>query len=108
MIDFANHWNETMTTKRTAAQAAKTCERFAVDLSAYFDGELDGPELAAVEKHLGGCNACTEKLEKLKKLRAAMSGLSTPASRRSSVLNLLRSELRGDGAPKPSDKRPLS
>lgn len=93
-----------MTTKRLDVQAAKTCERFAVDLSAYFDGELDGAELVAVEQHLSGCGACTEKLEKLNKLRVAMTGLSLPASRRGSVLGLLRSELRGNGASKPPDK----
>jgi anti-sigma factor RsiW len=94
-----------MTTKRTDSQVTSACERLAVDLSAYFDGELEGKALGVVEQHLSGCAACTEKLEKLKQLRAAMAGLSAPASRRGSVLSLLRSELQGGGALKPPVKR---
>lgn len=102
-------WNAAMTNKRLSAKpAAKTCEQYSVDLSAYFDGELEGAEQDAVELHLKTCEACTRKLDNLKRLRRAMSALSTPIPRRGSVLDLLRAEMQGERAEKAVAKRPLS
>ncbi len=102
-------WNAAMTNKRPSAKpAAKTCEQYSVDLSAYFDGELEGVEREAVELHLKTCAACTDKLDNLKRLRSAMSALSTPVPRRGSVLDLLKAELRGERADRTEGKRPAS
>src|SRR5262249_49928934 len=99
-------WNTAMTTKRPKVMA-KTCEQLSVDLSAYSDGELEGPEREALEVHLATCGACTKKLSDLKRLRGALSSLSAPVTRRGSVLDLLKAEMRNEGVGKPG-KRPLS
>jgi anti-sigma factor RsiW len=109
MTASAIDWNAAMTMKRSSAQAtAKACEQLAVDLSAYFDGELGDAERNAVEQHVSECDACTDKLENLKKLRNAMSNLAIPTSRRGSVLEMLKAELRGEGGMKSSGKRRMT
>ncbi len=101
-------WNTAMTTKRSTTKVmAKTCEQLSVDLSAYSDGELEGPEREALELHIATCDACARKLNDLKRLRSALTTLSAPVTRRASVLDVLKAELRGDGASKLA-KRPLS
>ena len=92
-------WNTAMTTKRqTAARTAKTCEQLSMELSAYFDGELEAPDRAAIELHVSECEACSRKLEQMRKLRSALSTLSSGAPRTGSVLDMLRAELQGGGA----------
>ena len=94
-------WNTAMTTKRqSAARTAKTCEQLSMELSAYFDGELDPADRAAIELHVSECEACSRKLEQMRKLRSALSSLSAGAPRTGSVLDMLRAELRsGTGDP---------
>lgn len=100
-------WNAAMTTKQPRVKGS-ACEQFSVDLSAYSDGELDGPEREALEVHLATCGACTKKLSDLKRLRSALTTLSAPVTRRGSVLDVLKAEMRGEGAGKSPAKRPLS
>lgn len=42
-----------------------TCEEIEEKLSAWFDGELDGPEQRQVEQHLQTCSACRKKGQQL-------------------------------------------
>ncbi|NLP12713.1 hypothetical protein GX408_20115 [bacterium] len=42
-----------------------TCEEIENKLSAWFDGELDGPEQRQVEQHLQTCSACRKKGQQL-------------------------------------------
>ena len=44
-------------------------------LGRYHDGQLDGPEAAAVRAHLEGCTECTHELAALRALRAPAAGL---------------------------------
>jgi len=48
------------------------CEKFAVDLSAYFDDELGAEEATAVKAHLTGCARCRADLDKMRGLRDAL------------------------------------
>jgi len=41
-------------------------------VQAYFDGELDAPSAADIERHSGACAECRELLEDLHRLRAAV------------------------------------
>lgn len=46
-----------------------------MELSAYFDGELEGDSLKEVEAHLTNCEECQQRLEKMKKISRAVSSL---------------------------------
>lgn len=69
------------------------CPEYRVDLSAYFDGELDGESLLRMEQHLQQCEGCQASLAKLRKLRSAMSELGRGAREGQSVLEALRKRL---------------
>ena len=67
------------------------CEAIAVDLSAFYDGELEGERSAAVEAHLRDCLACRSHLENMSKLSKALHSIgSLGAPRRPLVEELLR------------------
>jgi anti-sigma factor RsiW len=73
---------------------ATGCKAYAVQLSAYFDGELEGAELQAVEAHLAGCDGCRNTLQRLGKLRHALHTLARPTGRQSrSILDDLKARL---------------
>ncbi len=59
-----------------------TCEEIDNKLSAWFDGELDGPEQRQVEQHLQTCSACRNKGQQLLALHTqgkhALSGYRLP------------------------------
>ncbi len=59
-----------------------TCEQIEEKLSAWFDGELDGPEQRQVEQHLQTCSACRKKGQQLLALHTqgkdALSGYRLP------------------------------
>lgn len=44
-------------------------------ISAYLDGELNGPELKGFLQHLGGCGPCSEELLEIQEVRAAVRSL---------------------------------
>ncbi|HUJ74443.1 MAG TPA: zf-HC2 domain-containing protein [bacterium] len=76
------------------AALRKDCGQIAVDLSAYFDGELAGRSKAAVELHLSTCEACRKRLAGMAQIHHALNTLADPTSqRRGSVLELLKSKL---------------
>jgi len=102
-------WTTAMTTKRQSAPGAvKSCEPFSADLSAYFDGELDGADGAALELHLSACEACRRKLDQMRSLRSAMTRLAAATPRGASVLDLLKAEMRKEAAGKAAGERGTS
>ncbi|MDH4249484.1 MAG: zf-HC2 domain-containing protein [Deltaproteobacteria bacterium] len=71
-----------------------SCAKYSVDLSAYFDGELEAGEEATLKAHLEGCSTCRERLDKMNLIRSAMSGFGKGALRgQGSVLESLRAKL---------------
>jgi anti-sigma factor RsiW len=75
------------------------CREYAVDLSAYFDGELDAQASRSMETHLTSCADCRDTLDKFKALRGALTALSRPPGRTRSVLDELRRKLELDAHP---------
>jgi anti-sigma factor RsiW len=69
-------------------------------VQAYFDGELDAPAAAEIERHSEGCSACRTLLEDLKQVRAALreelTYRSAPAALRARISRSLDKE--GAGA----------
>ena len=72
---------------------SKDCKPFSVELSAYFDDELEGEELEGMEAHLSDCEDCQEGLKKLKRLRKALSTMRESPTHHRSVLDDLRAKL---------------
>ena len=72
---------------------SKGCKTYAVDLSAYFDGELEGDAAERVRTHLGGCEDCREALARLGTLRTALHTLSRPSRPGRSILGDLKAKL---------------
>jgi anti-sigma factor RsiW len=56
----------------------KACEEMALELSAYFDGELTPAEHGRIESHLNGCESCNNALEDMGRLRSAFQALESP------------------------------
>lgn len=44
-------------------------------ISAYLDGELDGPELTELMDHLPSCGRCSVEIEEIQRVRAAVRSL---------------------------------
>lgn len=83
------------------------CKKYSVDLSAYFDGELEGKELAQMEAHLADCENCRSGLDKMTLLSSALSSISQSPIHRRSVLKDLRAKLKlGDEEDAGSDRLP--
>jgi anti-sigma factor RsiW len=63
-----------------------------MELSAYFDNELDAAETAQVKQHLEHCAVCRKKLEGMQRLRDGFAQLAMHrvAPRRSILQGLLR------------------
>ena len=72
---------------------SKECKSYSVDLSAYFDGELEGEALEKMQIHLKGCKDCKQKLDKFGKLHNAMAGLSGPSRQGRSILDDIKAKL---------------
>ena len=89
----------------------KGCKAYAVDLSAYFDGELEGAARQDMEAHLGACEGCRDTLQRLARLRSALHAMARPTGRRSrSVLEDLKARLAEEEGwdASPSDKPLIS
>jgi anti-sigma factor RsiW len=71
----------------------KACKPYAVDLSAYFDGELAGEERQAMEAHLADCEGCRDTLARFRKMRTALHELARPPRKRQSILADLKARL---------------
>jgi anti-sigma factor RsiW len=85
---------------------SKGCKSFAVDLSAYFDGELEGDSLRHMEAHLADCAGCRDTLKRFSKLRSALHALARPP-RRGSILEDLQSRLAEEDEPAGEAGKPL-
>jgi anti-sigma factor RsiW len=77
---------------------SKACKTYEVELSAYFDGELEGAALQRMEAHLAGCAGCRDTLQRLGKLRKALLAMAKPPRRRRSILEDLQARLAEEGA----------
>jgi len=84
----------------------KACKPYAVDLSAYFDGELEGDELKAMEAHLSECEGCRNTLARFGKMRSALHELARPPRKRQSILEDLKARL-AEEEPSPRKDKPL-
>ena len=69
------------------------CYAYAVDLSAYFDRELDPGRVDPLETHLDGCGSCTANLEQMRELSAAMGKVSRIQAPRRPLIEELLTEL---------------
>jgi len=76
---------------------SKGCKTYAVDLSAYFDGELEGEAAERMKTHLGGCDGCREALDRLGKLRSALHSLARPSQPGRSILSDLKARMAEEG-----------
>jgi predicted anti-sigma-YlaC factor YlaD len=82
----------------------RDCQDFAVELSAYFDNELNEQDALVVEAHLAECANCRGDLEKMGKLRAMLNAPSAPTLPEEQLIQDLMRALRG---PEPRDGRDL-
>jgi anti-sigma factor RsiW len=90
------------------ATMVKGCKAYAVELSAYFDGELEGRALQDIEAHLTGCDACRNTLDRLTRLRVALHAMTRPHRRHGSILEDLRARLaQEEGADAAASDKPL-
>ena len=74
----------------------KGCEKYSVELSAFFDGELESEEKSIMEAHLETCEGCRHSLGRLKQLHGALASLSAPPLRQRSILDEIKSKLNLD------------
>lgn len=75
----------------------KCCEKYAAALSAFADGELNGPEREELLAHIEHCDACREYLSELMVLRAVfeeMPELQAPQGFAEKVLDRMHEEER--------------
>lgn len=61
------------------------CDKIRRDLAAFIDGELEDGEVADIEKHLTGCEACREGLDELRRTARALEELLEPMALSESV-----------------------
>lgn len=54
------------------------CNKVAILLDAFVDGELNGQEMLAVREHLSKCVCCEQEYQTLRLLKTEMSNLSLP------------------------------
>lgn len=88
-------------------EMSKDCKPFSVELSAYFDNELEGEELKDMEAHLSDCEKCREGLEKLQRLRNALSTMRKTPIHHRSVLDDLRAKLALENEDDSPEESPL-
>ena len=74
------------------------CGKFAVELSVYFDGELEGEAAEAMEGHLEVCPSCRASLEKMRRIRSAMhTAAKGPRTQRRSMVDEIMARLDDGG-----------
>lgn len=95
------------TSSGKAAGRAGGCKAYAVDLSAYFDNELQGPARERLTEHLATCAKCRETLRRLGTLRNALHALAKPPRRRRSILEDLQARLAEEDDETPASDKPL-
>lgn len=85
---------------------SKGCAKYSLDLSAYFDGELEGEALTRLQEHLDECEACQAALDKFRRIREAMTQLARRPGGSKSILDAVRARLEEEG-PRRRAKKPL-
>ena len=88
---------------------SKGCKAYALELSAYFDDELEGDAHQRIEQHLAECSACRDTLRRLGRLREALHTLARPKSGQRSILQDLQERLgeAEEDAPAAPDEPPV-
>ena len=59
-------------------------------LSSLLDGELSEAEMAAAQRHLEGCEVCTDELDEIERTRQLLRGLDAPRPPEGFVVGLVR------------------
>ena len=72
------------------------CRDFSTDLSAYFDGELEGKSLQLLETHLQDCGGCRGDLEKMGKIRSALFSMTSSPADREPLVHQIMEKIRRD------------
>ena len=75
---------------------SRKCRDFSTDLSAYFDGELEGRCLQLLESHLQDCNGCRGDLEKMGKIRSALFSMTGSPAEREPLVHQIMEKIRRD------------
>ncbi len=101
LADFNSRWLADEHLMAGTDMSDKACKAYSVDLSAYFDGELEGDELARLEAHLDDCDACRGSLDRFTQLRSALNSMAKPPRRRGSILDELQAKLKVEAGGKP-------
>jgi len=70
----------------------KACKAFAVDLSAFLDGELNTAEAKIVSEHVAHCTHCQDSLAKMRKIHEAMGSLVRQRPTGSGIISGLMGE----------------
>ena len=87
-------------------------DRFAEDVGAYLLGALDDGERDAFEAHLEGCHVCQDEVARLKvavdALPRSVEQFQVPATLRSTLMEQVRSEPRGERQARARGGRGLS
>jgi len=92
----ADHWNRAGSIFESN-DMNRDCSSFSVDLSAYFDGELEDEKSARLKSHLDECEKCSASLEKLRMIRQAMGSIGKgPRKPGVSILDSLREKLEAE------------
>ncbi|MCH7477076.1 MAG: zf-HC2 domain-containing protein [SAR324 cluster bacterium] len=75
---------------------SRKCRNFSADLSAYFDGELEGKPLHLLESHLQDCDGCRGDLEKMGRIRSALFSLTGSPAEREPLVHRIMEKIRQD------------
>ena len=75
---------------------SRKCRDFSTDLSAYFDGELEGNSLQLLESHLQDCGGCQDDLEKMGKIRSALFSMTSSPADREPLVHQIMEKIRRD------------
>lgn len=74
-----------------------SCPEFSVDLSAYFDGELESEEIITIETHLKTCDGCQASLAQFNAIRKAMkTRLAEGLKGRKPIFEAIREQLEAE------------
>ena len=88
---------------------SKSCPEFSVDLSAFFDGELETEENERIENHLAECDDCRDQLDKFLAIRMAMRDRVKEGLRgRKSIFDAIKDQLEKEIRNRQMEKSPIS
>jgi hypothetical protein len=89
--------------------AINACAAVRAEFSAYLDGAVSGVEMAAISRHLGGCNECAKDFEVWRQVQRSLGelGPQTPPARLQARLRAAIAAERERGAHLPFFERAL-